>query len=108
MERTNTKMMRNAYAYYAEHCDELPCGLWQAYGTYSKAKENAMDYCLNLARELDGENVRIVGHNSMLFTVGFIGWVDGVKSYIHITKDHDRYMPLEKIDKETGEIINLF
>ena len=42
------------------------------YGSYSKAKELAYDYCVRLCKKYDGEQFAIAGKNSQFFSVMFI------------------------------------
>lgn len=107
MLKSNTKQMRNAYRAYL-NADRWTYGnIYDAYERPSFYKVRAWDRCKALAYELEGSTPLILGHNSMAFSVGFIGWVEGVKSFVYITKDYDRYMPLERIDPETGEITDI-
>lgn len=110
MEIRNTQQLRSAFTQYGY----IMTGLWhgersldEAYGRYSSAKARAWDYCIDLMKEYDGNGIVILGHNCMTFSVGFIGYIDGLKHFFYITRDHDRALPLEKIDKTTGEVITL-
>lgn len=82
--------------------------LRDVYGIYSKLKENAYAYCEDLVDKYDGYGLRIIGHNSMAFSVGFIGYIDGLKHFFYITRDYDRALPLEYVDKDGVVFENLF
>ena len=61
------------------------------YGSYSKAKELAYDYCVRLCKKYDGEQFAIVGANCMTFSVMFIftNPENGRRMLAHITRDHN-------------------
>lgn len=63
--------------------------LSDVYGRYSKAKENAYEYCRARERECDSYNGVITGHNSMTFSYAFTTWQDGHKYLVWITKCND-------------------
>ena len=56
--------------------------LREVYGNYSRAKENAYNYCLGLYAKENGYNFRIISHNTFSFSVAW-----------------------EIVNPETGEII---
>jgi len=70
--------------------------LRDAYGSYSRAKENAYAYCREREREFSSYNGVIASHNSMQFTYAFTGWCDGKLYLIYITKDHDYALEIEE------------
>ena len=41
------------------------------YGSYSKNKEDAFDYCEDICKEKEGWGLCIIGHNHNYFTVKF-------------------------------------
>lgn len=45
--------------------------LWQVYGNYSRAKAEAFDYCRRLMAEHDGRDLKILSHNTYMFTAAF-------------------------------------
>lgn len=45
--------------------------LWQVYDSWSQAKANALDYCHDLQRRLDGYDGRICSANTYQFTYAF-------------------------------------
>jgi len=107
MIRSNAKMMRYAYKHYCNADRWTYADIWDAYEKPSIYKVRAWERCKGLAVELDGTTPLILGKNTMQFSVGFIGYVNGLKAFIYITKDYNRYMPLEKMDAETGEITDI-
>ena len=104
MKKENTKFMRTNYQYYMNPWRPLPTDIYEAYERPSVYKVRAWEYCKQLMNEYNGYGLAVTGHNCMAFSAGFIGYVDGLKCYFHITKSYDRYIPLEVMDKETGEV----
>ena len=100
---TSNKQIKGAYYSYSHGVPART--LDEVYGSYSTAKARAYSYCVDLMKAHDGEGLVILGHNCMTFSVGFVGYIDGLKHFFYITRDHDRAMPLEKIDKKTGEVL---
>ena len=101
MQITSSKLMKDKYSdYVAGRVDGDY--LWQVYERWSQKKERAYERCCRLVDEYDGGGMKIMSHNCDVFSVGFIGYIDGLKHFIYITRDHVRAMPLEKMDKETG------
>lgn len=45
--------------------------LADVYGRYSRAKEEAFNYCRRLMAEYDGEDLRILSHNTFRFIAAF-------------------------------------
>lgn len=64
------------------------------YGSYSKAKEEAYEYCCELCKSVDGEGFGIVDANCMKFSVMFRFKKkkkpdNGRMMIAHITRDHN-------------------
>ena len=73
-----------------ERSDEYRLG--DAYTDYSYKKEKAFEYCKKLCEKHNGRNLKIVSHNSFVFTAGF-EYTDpetGVLMYMHITPSYDQ------------------
>ena len=70
--------------------------LRDVYGSYSRAKENAMDYCRAREREFSSYDGVITSHNCMQFTYAFTGWCEGKLYLIYITKCHDYALEIEE------------
>lgn len=66
--------------------------LSDCYKTFSSAKVSALEYCYKIMDTYNGYDLRIIGHNSETFSVGFIGTIAGQKAFFYITKDHDRFI----------------
>lgn len=59
--------------------------LWDIYSNYSYNKEKALNMCYRIMKNLNGFNLKIVGYNSNVFTVGFMTIDNGKQIYHHIT-----------------------
>lgn len=94
MKHTNSKIIVDAYYRYLKSNDNR---LWDVYKSCSQAKVNAYAYCNSKKRELNGRDLKIVSHNSQLFTVGFIGELDNRQAFIYITKDNERFIYLDEL-----------
>lgn len=112
MKIQNTKQLRGQYELYDNIRNARFTGYYRygrslddVYDSYSSAKQRAWNYCESLMNEYDGNGMIILGHNCMTFSVGFIGYINGLKHFFYITRDYDRALPLEKMDPETGEVI---
>lgn len=87
------KQMQQTYSRYLK-C-ETNDNLYNYYTKPSYAKIKAMEYCKKLCRDLHGYNLRIIGYNSMQFSVGFEFYNEnGVLCFAYITKDYDRFCEL--------------
>jgi len=102
---TSNKQIRGAYATYCGDSWRKETDIYGAYDRPSSRKIQAWEYCKELMRKYDGRGIFILGHNCMAFSVGFVGYIDGLKYFFYITKDYDRAMPLEKVDENTGEVL---
>ena len=45
--------------------------LSEVYSSYSQAKQNAWEYCLNLCNKENGHNFHIISHNTFGFSVAW-------------------------------------
>lgn len=94
MTHCKTKQIKTAHNNYTK--SNLYC-LSDCYGTHSRNKENAFQYCLSLKEAYNGIQLRIISYNSQCFSVGFIGEIDGQRAFFYITRDYDRYILLNEI-----------
>lgn len=88
MTYTNNKTMRNAYERYESSRDY---DLFSCYERPSHAKMQAWEYCKSLCEKHDGYGLKIIGFNTMSFSAGFVGEIDGEIAFFYITKDYDRW-----------------
>lgn len=93
MEKAVTKFMKQKYRNYLRSDMET---IWDLYDRPSKRKVDAFFNCKDLFNKMNGENFKVVGGNSMIFSVGFTCDINGEPVYVHITRDHDRYIPLKE------------
>lgn len=70
--------------------------LRDAYGRYSAAKERAFNQCRAWCYALDGSGLKIISHNSQVFTCGF-EFPDpetGEMHFMYITPTYNRATPI--------------
>lgn len=96
MTKCNNQTIKNAYDRWVNSSLNT---LRDCYNNYSVHKENAYNYCWELFRKYNGDVFGIISYNSMVFSVGFTGEIDGKKAFFYITRDYDRYIYLEELDK---------
>ena len=70
--------------------------LWDVYGKFSQKKVRAYEYCEELMHRYGGRGLRILSHNTYMFTVGFecCHPETGEACFAYITPSHDRYVKL--------------
>ena len=74
--------------------------LRDAYGRYSRAKENAYEYCRAREQEFNSWNGRITGHNSSFFSYAFTGMCEDRRYLIYITHCHDYAIDITNMEGE--------
>lgn len=75
--------------------------LGDVYASYSVYKERAMRRCKQLCEDLGGFDLKIVSHNTNMFTVGF-EYPDaetGELMFAYITRDYDLACPSAIVDR---------
>lgn len=95
MTHTRTQQIKNAFEDYNR---SRLYDLFDCYERPSRAKENAMEYCKTLCHQYSGRALKIIGYNTMTFSVGFIGTVDDRPAFIYITKTYDRYIFIDEME----------
>ena len=86
-----TQQERTAKARYEDYKRSTDTSLSDVYKSNSTAKNRAWVYCQELCEKHNGTGLKVVSHNSMIFTAGF-QFVDkdtGVLRYMHITPSYD-------------------
>lgn len=71
MIKISTKCNKRAQEISAKYDRATATCLSDVYGKWSKAKENAFDYCQRLMAEYRGWNLKILSANTFMFTAGF-------------------------------------
>ena len=61
-----------AYEHYDTWENSFATELYHVYDNFSGNKARAMDYCKEFCKEVGGQGLRILSHNSNFFSVGFI------------------------------------
>lgn len=77
--------------------DEKATDLWRVYGTFSKKKAEAMEYCKELQYRLNGYGGRITSANSYHFSYAFKypDYDTGKMCLCYCTAAHDYKFPIE-------------
>lgn len=86
---------KKAQMFWDRFCESSDTELRDVYGRYSRAKENAYDYCRARENEFSSYNGVIASHNSMMFTYAFTGWCECKRYLIYITRDRDYAIELQ-------------
>lgn len=77
------RQAENAYDRYLESEDDA---LYKAYGKFSKKKIEAWEDCRRLCYEYNGHDLKIITHNTYVFTAGFVYEdEDGDRMFMYIT-----------------------
>ena len=95
MTHTRTQQIKNAFQDYSRSHNY---NLFDGYKRPSRDKEKALEYCKRLMHEYNGNTLKIIGYNSMTFSVGFLGTVDGRTAFIYITKSYDHYIYMDEME----------
>jgi hypothetical protein len=96
MKHTTAKNIRLAYEQYQK---SNATQLYHVYGTFSANKQRAIEYCFNLAAQYGAfGRGRILSHNSMVFSYGFIGEYENRPAFFYITRDYDRYIFIDELN----------
>lgn len=94
MTHCKTNQIKAAYNRYN---NSYNYSLWDVYASFSRAKENAFNYCKQLAANCNGSAVKIIGANSNTFSAGFLCELEGKPAFVYITKDYDHYIFIDEI-----------
>lgn len=91
----NTATLRRAYNNYCGSSNRI---LSDVYGSYSTAKDNAYNYCVDLMEKYNGNDLRIISYNTFMFSAGFTFEVldnetnEVRRAFCYITPSYDRFM----------------
>ena len=88
MAKLTIEQRNSIWRRYAQSQDY---SLSHVYGRYSHAKERAWEYCVRLMQKYNGNSLRILSHNTFMFTCAF-EFEDsetGEVHLMHITPSHD-------------------
>jgi hypothetical protein len=95
MIHCSKKIMRQAYE---DWTTSNIYSLRDCYETFSRAKRNAFDYCISLGDKYNANDyIKIIKYNTMAFSVGFVGEIDGKQAFFYITRDYDRYIFIDEL-----------
>ena len=91
IKETYNKRIKSAYE---RHQNSHLYGLSDCYKNPSRNKFDAYLACRNLMRKYEGFDFRIISYNSMIFTVGFFGYLNNRLNFFYITPENIRYMEI--------------
>ena len=84
---------------YDAFCSSSDYELYHVYGSFSRAKENAMDYCRARERECNSTDGVITSYCIMQFTYAFTCESEGKRYLVYITKSHDYVIDLDALQQ---------
>ena len=87
------KREREAYERYLRS-DMLT--LYDAYDRFSRAKEEAWEYCKTLKDQKAGRGLKVIGASTHFFSAGFLYEEDGKPMFMYITHGSDTPVDLSK------------
>lgn len=99
MKLDRSKRMKEAYHRW---CVSDKWDLGDVYKSHSREKNEAYTHCMRTMLALNGYGGRIVGYNTNNFSYGFV-FKDAVtekECFVWITKDFERFCPVEICSKE--------
>ena len=87
---TKNQRMKIAKEKYINYCNSNDTCLEDVYKSYSIYKARAWSYCKELMQDYCGYNLRVISHNSNIFTAGFEFQDEfGVNYFMYITPTYD-------------------
>ena len=86
-----TRQEREAKANIERWQQSVDYSLDDAYGSYSANKSRAWRHCESVRADHNGSNLKVVSHNTFMFTAGFqlVDQESGVVKYMHITPTYE-------------------
>ena len=84
----NPRDRRVAMSHYEDYKRSTATSLRDVYGSYSRAKEDAWDYCKELMYKFSGYGLRVISSSRYMFTAGFMFEEDGKEMFMYISKSH--------------------
>lgn len=86
-----TKQERTALSRYADYQRSNATDLSDVYGRYSVYKARAWNDCQDMMTSHNGWGLRIISHNTSIFTAGFLfdDPETGVLKFMYITPTYD-------------------
>lgn len=88
-------MTKKQKYFYEDYIRASAEKLSDVYSSYSRAKFEAFHWCVRKMYDMNGYGGRIMGHNSMTFTYGFLHDVDGKKWLNVETRSNSYDFPIE-------------
>ena len=88
-EPITSRDRRLALSHYEDYRKSTDYSLRDVYGSYSRAKEEAWDYCKELMYKFAGYGLKVISHSRYLFTAGFMFEEDGKQMFMYISPSRD-------------------
>lgn len=85
----NPRDRRVAMSHYEDYKRSDATSLRDVYGSYSRAKEEAWDYCKELMYKFNGYGLRVISSSRYMFTAGFMFEEDGKQMFMYISPSRD-------------------
>ena len=89
MYKRNTKEMGKYYKIYSTANNTK---LEDIYSKYSHEKEMAYLRCQEIKQKLNGYGLKLLTHNTFMFTAGFLAELNGKDIFVVITPNNIEYM----------------
>lgn len=80
---------RVALQHYADYKRSTATSLRDVYGSYSREKEDAWEYCKELMYKFSGYGLRVISYSRYMFTAGFMFEEDGKQMFMYISPKRD-------------------
>ena len=85
----NPRDRRLAMSHYEDYKRSTYYSLRDVYGSYSRAKEEAWEYCKELMYKFSGYGLKVISYSRYLFTAGFMFEEDGKQMFMYISPSRD-------------------
>ena len=82
MKTRRTKELKLKYEWYKNSTAKT---LRDVYGRWSNKKQEAYEDCISFMESLNGHDLKIIGHNCDMFSVGFEYTENGLNYFVYIT-----------------------
>lgn len=80
---------RQALNHYDAYKRSSAYSLRDVYGTYSRAKDDAWEYCKELMYKFNGYGLKVISFSRYMFTAGFMFEEDGKTMFMYISPSRD-------------------
>ena len=88
-EPFTSEARRAALKHYDAYRKSYNYRLSDVYGSYSRAKEDAWEYCKELMDKFNGYGLKVITYSRDIFTAGFMFEEDGKTMFMYISPKRD-------------------